>query len=101
MSQTQEVRGVKTAVFVDDEGMTRVIYRGNCVVAFDQDKIVLDTCGWPTHTTRTRMNQASNQFALGYRVYQKDFRWYVEIDGMKLPLQRRLVLKRKRMEKAA
>jgi hypothetical protein len=27
------------------------------------------------------MNQASNQFGLGYQVYQKDWQWYVDFDG--------------------
>jgi hypothetical protein len=32
-----------------------------------------------TATTKLRMNQASNQFNLGFSVYQKDYRWYVVI----------------------
>ena len=39
---------------------------------------MLDTCGWKSATTKTRMNQAANQFGLPYRVYQKDYVWYVE-----------------------
>ena len=30
------------------------------------------------------MNQASNQFNLGYQVFQKDFDWYVEWEGKTL-----------------
>ncbi len=66
----------KTTVSTSD-GVTRVTYHTTNVVTFDTDKITLRTGGWPTKTTKLRMNQASEQFDLGYRVYQKDFDWYV------------------------
>jgi hypothetical protein len=31
------------------------------------------------------MNQASNQFGLGFRVYQKEWVWYVEYKGKVMP----------------
>jgi hypothetical protein len=31
-----------------------------------------------TVTTKRRMNQVSNQFDLGYTVYQKDHKWYCD-----------------------
>lgn len=82
MSQNQQVRGVKTAVFTE-AGVTRVVYRGTCVVAFalDGSTITLNTGGWKTTTTKLRMNQASNQYGLGYGVYQKDHAWFVTWNG--------------------
>jgi len=77
MSQTQEVRGVQTAVAAHD-GEISVIYRGTQVVKVTPKEIVLNTGGWMSNTTKLRMNQASNQFGLGYQVYQRDFRWYVK-----------------------
>jgi hypothetical protein len=48
-----------------------------------------------TKTTKLRMNQASNQFSLGYRVYQKDKKWYAEFKGRDIPFDgSSLVLKR-------
>lgn len=38
------------------------------VVRFDDKKITLNTGGWLTTTTMTRMMQASRQFGLGYSV---------------------------------
>jgi hypothetical protein len=78
MAQTQEVRGVKTIILVED-GITKIVYRGNCVVAFDDKKISLNSNGWRTATTKTRMVQASNQFKLGFYVYQRDFEWFVDL----------------------
>ncbi len=60
------------------KGATYVTYHSTDVVAFDSEAITLDTGGWWTPTTKTRMNQASRQFSLGYIVYQKDFTWYVD-----------------------
>ena len=84
MAQQQKVGRVATTIHTED-GSTRVIYHQTTVVQFDNDLIVLDTGGWKTPTTKTRMNQAASQFNLGYRVYQEDFAWYVRWNGESLP----------------
>ena len=38
----------------------------------------LNSGGWQAHTTKTRMDQAANQFGFDYHVFQKDFAWYVD-----------------------
>lgn len=63
-------------------GFTRVRYHDTDVVSFNENGIVLDNGGWFTSTTKTRMNQASNQFGLDYIVFQKDFKWYVEYQNV-------------------
>jgi hypothetical protein len=55
----------------------KVYYHRTCIVSFNKTHIMLDTGGWWTVTTKLRMNQASNQFDLGFRVYQKEGVWYV------------------------
>ena len=77
MTQTYQIGKVGTKIHTH-EGVTYVTYHATDVVKFDQDMIILDTGGWFTNTTRTRMNQTSNQFDLGYHVYQKDYTWYVD-----------------------
>lgn len=59
------------------EPYTEVKYHDTVVVRFDKDHIELNTGGWKSKTTKLRMNQASEQFNLGYRVYQKNFEWFV------------------------
>lgn len=76
MSQTRKVSGVKTSVQVVN-GETSVRYHSTDVVCFDWKKITLRSGGWRTVTTKLRMNQASNQFDLGYSVYQEKGDWYV------------------------
>ncbi len=56
---------------------TEVIYRGTTVVRFNDSAIYLNTGGYWTATTKRRMNQASNQYNLGFDVYQEKGAWFV------------------------
>lgn len=76
MSQQNKIGTHKTSIFAED-GLMRVVYHETAVVSFNDSKIILNTGGWQTNTTKTRMNQTSNQFALGFQVYQKNFDWFV------------------------
>lgn len=81
MGQMQTVGKTATSIARDKDGVLRVTYHGTSVVTvYPNGRIDLDTGGWWTVTTKARMNQASNQFGLGFQVYQKDFQWYVDID---------------------
>ena len=55
------------------------------VVKLDGDAVTLDTGGWNTPTTATRMNQTSNEYDLGFRVYRKQGRMYVNTGSRDLP----------------
>ena len=86
MGQQHTIGRTATTVKTKD-GLTRIQYHSTVVVEFDQEQIRLDSGGWQTATTKSRMNQASNQFDLGYRVFQKDFEWrvYVSQHDITLP----------------
>ena len=45
------------------------------------EEIQLDTGGWNTVTTRRRMNEVSQAYGLGFRVYQKNHKLYVSYRG--------------------
>ena len=81
MGQMQKIGQVATTVrTVNDPArgdVTTVVYHNTIVVQFDRDAVKLDHGGWDTPTTKVRMNQASNQFDLGFHVSQMDFDWYV------------------------
>jgi len=79
MAQTSVVRGVHTKTYTDEGGDTCIEYRGTCVVKFSSTHIMLDTGGWKSATTKTRMTQAFNQFGLQVWVFQKNFEWFVAI----------------------
>ena len=93
MGQTQKVSGVATTIY-SDNGFTCVKYHQTDVVKFSPEKIILNSNGWTTSTTKTRMNQASNQFDLEYQVFQKDFAWYVDFKGETLDYYDRMELNR-------
>jgi hypothetical protein len=88
-----------TNVFVDEQGYTNIIYHNTIVVKFNEKEIILNSGGFRTATTKTRMNQASNQFRLGFDVYQKDFEWYVFFapGQMALPFEDKMSLPRTKL----
>ena len=80
MAQQHKLGTTATTVKTVD-GVTYVTYHETDVVEFDRDKITLNSNGWRTHTTKTRMNQASNRFGLGFTVFQRDYAWFVNFGG--------------------
>ena len=79
MAQTREFRGVETTITSNAQEGISFIYRGTTVVKVKGAWITLNSNGWRTATTKTRMNQASNQFDLGYSVWQKNYEWFVSL----------------------
>jgi hypothetical protein len=59
------------------EDDTIVRYHDTDVVSFNRDGILLNHGGYKTATTKRRMNQVSEAFNLGFKVYQKNFEWFV------------------------
>tara|TARA_R110000824_G_C15029266_1_gene659182 strand:+ start:304 stop:615 length:312 start_codon:yes stop_codon:yes gene_type:complete len=90
MSQTQTLGTHKTTITKElgvgtNEDYMVVRYWDTAIVRFNESHTILNTGGYDTATTKLRMNQASNQFNLGYRVYQKNFNWFVEYEGKTIP----------------
>ena len=81
MGQTHTVGKVSTTARMKD-GVLSVVYHSTEVVHATPQAIILDSGGYRTHTTKTRMNQASNQYGLGYVVYQTKHVWYVSHKGV-------------------
>jgi len=65
-------------------GEVVVTFHSTDVVVFDANTITLNSGGWQTVTTKRRMNQTADHFGLGFRVWQKNFIWYVDWDGKTL-----------------
>lgn len=95
MAQTQVIGKHKTKVYTAN-GFKIVKYHWTEVVKFNDKEIILDSNGWRTATTRSRMNQASNQFDLNFGVFQKKGEWFVRFyDGREtVPFQDEMVIKR-------
>ena len=58
-----------------------VIYQETKIVDWDDRGIILETDGYKTVTTKKKMNQTSNQFNLGFKVFQKNHEWFVTTDN--------------------
>jgi len=72
----------KTATTVrQDNGIISVVYHATEVVRVEGGVITLNTGGWFTNTTKTRMNQAANQFGLDFYVSQCRGQWYATHKG--------------------
>lgn len=89
----QQHRIGKTATTVRVMGQwLYVTYRGTDVVRANLDtrEVTLNTGGWKSATTKSRMNQTASQYDLGFHVYQEKGEWNVTIrdTGQTLPFYR-------------
>lgn len=94
MTQQNRLGRVGTRLKVS-HGKMVVMYHDTPVVTFDDDHIILNSGGWKTATTKTRLNQASSQFNLGYYIYQKNWQWFVLYDNKEFPFVDGMTLERK------
>ena len=79
----------KTLIKQDGE-QTAVQYHYTNVVTFDDNAITLDNGGWNTATTKRRMNQISDHYSLGFKVYQKKYDWFVDYKGKTILYQKNI-----------
>ena len=76
----------KTSI-INNNSITSVCYHNTEVVKITDDKIILNSGGWQTATTKRRMNQASLSYRLGFSVYQVNYTWYVDYKGDTIPFE--------------
>lgn len=89
--KTNQIGNHKTNIYTLN-GFIYVKYHSTDVASFNDSTIILNSGGWLSNTTKDRMNQASNQFGLNYRVFQKDYNWYVDYKGDTIPFSDKMVL---------
>jgi hypothetical protein len=83
--QTRFFRGVETTTVRDRDGALTGFYRGTPVASQLGNIITLKTGGWKSNTTKTRMNQFSNNFVnSSFGVYQKNYQWFVTVNNQTL-----------------
>jgi hypothetical protein len=87
MSQQTKV-GKHATIVTKNDAATIVRYWSTNVVTMDwaNNTVTLDTGGWETATTKLRMNQASCEFGLGYRVHQSKGEWFVSMEDQNVPI---------------
>ena len=80
MSNMHKIGKTATTIRIEN-GYTYVKYHNTDVVKFNERKIILNSGGWLTKTTKNRMNQISNVYDFGYYVYQKNYKWFIDFKG--------------------
>lgn len=96
MAQSQVFRGTARAIVTNDDGSTSYVYHRTAVArAYRDGSIKLDSGGYRTNTTKTAMNQASNQARLGFQVSQRDYAWFVTFHDVEVPFVDGMVLRAK------
>ncbi len=80
--------------YMSVDGYTCIRYHSTEVVKFNDDEIILNSGGWQTVTTKLRMNQASNQFRLGFYVHQRQHEWFVTNSGRTYSFNDGMILER-------
>lgn len=82
MARLDRIAKGNTTVSHDANGrLQNVRYYATDIVSLKGRKIVLNSGGWHTVTTKERMNQAANVYNLGYYVFQRKYKWFVEFQG--------------------
>jgi len=76
---------------------TYIQLHNTTVVKFDKDVITLNSGGYKTYTTKARLNQASNEFDLGYRVFQNNHGWFIKAGNDVLLFQDNMMLNRRNL----
>ena len=80
MAQTRRISKNNTKIRTA-EGVTTIRLHSTDIVSMRTEgrrvTVTLNSGGWHTSTTKTRMNQVFNQFDLPLRVFQRDFEWNV------------------------
>lgn len=64
-----------------NENSTTIKLHQTNIVTFNDDQIILDNGDHKSKTTKIRMNQASERYDLGFRVFQTGKRWFVNFNG--------------------
>lgn len=77
MSRYNEIGRTATTVASDGDGSTVVTYHNTKVVVWNERFITLNSGGYKTNTTKTRINQVATVHNLGFTVAQTKKQWFV------------------------
>ena len=83
----------KTTTFVEDKKIN-VIHHATKIIEHDVENntITLNNGGWYSKTTKDRINAYAYENNLPFRVYQKDFEWFVTYDNKCYPFEDNMII---------
>ena len=76
--------GSNTSVsYNESTNCSNVYLHGHNICTFDHNTnaVKLDSCGYETVTTKSRLNAILEEVKYGCRVFQKQFEWFISYNG--------------------
>ena len=72
-----------TVTYNDSTNCSSVYLHGHQIATLDHNTnaVKLDSCGYETVTTKSRLNAILDEVKYGCRVFQKKFEWFVSYRG--------------------
>jgi hypothetical protein len=87
----QDLKKKTATMIIETEESTRIQYHNTTIVEIFDNRIILDSGGYWTKTTKLRMNQTSEVYGLDFYVYQKNYNWYVDYKGETYSFDKRVL----------
>ena len=84
ISNKADWRGSNTTVrYNDSTNCSSVYLHGHQIATLDHNTnaVKLDSCGYETVTTKSRLNAILEEVKYGCKVFQKKFEWFVSYHG--------------------
>ena len=69
--------------FNENSNCSQVRLHGHLIATFDHSTraLKIDSCGWQSVTTKSRLNALLEEVKWGCKVFQKNFDWFVSFNG--------------------
>ena len=69
--------------FNENTNCSQVRLHGHLIATFDHSTraLKIDSCGWQSVTTKSRLNALLEEVKWGCKVFQKNFDWFVRFNG--------------------
>ena len=69
--------------FNENTNCSQVRLHGHLIATFDHSTraLKIDSCGWQSVTTKSRLNALLEEVKFGCKVFQKQFEWFVRFNG--------------------
>ena len=84
ISNKSDWKGSNTQVnYNSNTNCSQVYLHGHQIATVDHNtnSVKLDSCGYETNTTKSRLNAILEEVKYGCKVFQKNFDWFVKYNG--------------------
>jgi len=74
-----------TSVNFDEQNVAYVYLHGNKIAVVSDKFLKLYDGGWQSNTTKSRLNALLDEFHYGFKVFQRQFNWFVGLHQGQTP----------------